>query len=60
MTYRTAGRTFKARKTTARKTMKTRRATKTTRSARTPKNGQAFSVPVGRKGTMPSAWYFGR
>ncbi len=68
MTYRTAGRTVKTRKTTTRKTTKTRRTTKTTRTAkptrttktRTPKSGQTFSVPVGRKGTVPSAWYFGR
>jgi hypothetical protein len=61
MTYRTAGRTVKTRKTTARKTTKTRRTTKATRTARTrtPKPGQTFSVPVGRKGTVPSAWYFG-
>lgn len=73
MTYRTAGRTTKtARKTTARKTVarkavtrkvtKTRRTAKSTRTTKavTPKPGQAFSVPVGRKGTTPSAWYFGR
>jgi hypothetical protein len=73
MTYRTAGRTTKTRKTstrttTARKTTKTHRTAKPTRSSRvarttktrTPKSGQTFSVPVGRKGTMPSAWYFGR
>jgi hypothetical protein len=67
MTYRTAGRTTKTRRTTTRetatrKTTRTRRTGRTTRTAkpRTPKSGQTFSVPVGRKGTMPSAWYFGR
>lgn len=67
MTYRTAGRTTKTRTKTARKTV-TRKVTKTRRTAKsarttksvTPKPGQAFSVPVGRKGTTPSAWYFGR
>lgn len=62
MTYRTAGRTAKTRKTTTRKITKTRRTAKSTRATktRTPKPGQTFSVPVGRKGTTPSAWYFGR
>jgi hypothetical protein len=65
MTYRTAGRTVKTRKTTSRKAVKTtkpRRTAKTTRTAkpRTPKSGQTFAVPVGRKGTVASAWYFGR
>jgi hypothetical protein len=72
MTYRTAGRTTKtgtktARKTAVRKAVtrkvtKTRRAAKSTRTTKsiTPKPGQAFSVPVGRKGVTPSAWYFGR
>ena len=63
MTYRTAGRTTKTRKTTTRKNGTTRRTTKTTRKAKTatPKSGKTYSVPVnGRKGTVPSAWYFGR
>jgi hypothetical protein len=62
MTYRTAGRVAKPRKATTRKTTKTRRTAKSTRTTKTgtPKPGQTFSVPVGRKGTTPSAWYFGR
>jgi hypothetical protein len=62
MTYRTAGRTTKTSKTAAHKTTKSRRTAETTRTTktRTPKPGQTFSVPVGRKGTTPSAWYFGR
>lgn len=67
MTYRTAGRIAKPRKATTRKTTKTSRTAKPTRATksrttktRTPKPGQTFSVPVGRKGTTQSAWYFGR
>lgn len=61
-THKTAVRKTAARKPVTRKVTKTRRTAKTTRSTKTitPKPGQTFSVPVGRKGTTPSAWYFGR